>query len=126
MSFRYYLPSISWALIILYLCAIPGSDLPQDSWYEFPGFDKCVHLSLYLIFEWLILWGFSKKNNTLLLEKNAIIFSLLISISYGGIIELLQGSVFVERSSDIFDFIANTCGALLGLFLFKIISSPQK
>ena len=65
-----------------------------------------VPLGIMLPFLW-------KKYNTL---KATAVFGFMMSLS----IELLQ--LFTYRATDINDLIANTLGAVLGYFLFRIIS----
>ena len=65
-----------------------------------------VPLGIMLPFLW-------KKYNTL---KTTLIFGVMMSLT----IELLQ--LFTYRATDINDLIANTLGAVLGYFLFRIIS----
>ncbi len=57
---------------------------------------------------------------------HAVIFTLVFSISYGGILELLQGAVFEDRSADVYDFIANTFGAIVGVMLYRKLSAKIK
>ena len=40
-------------------------------------------------------------------------------ISYGGLLEIMQATVFSQRSGDWYDFIANTFGCFLALWLFR-------
>lgn len=39
-------------------------------------------------------------------------------VLYGGSLEIMQGTLFEERSADIYDFIANSFGCLVGLWLY--------
>ncbi|MBK7850755.1 MAG: VanZ family protein [Bacteroidetes bacterium] len=45
-------------------------------------------------------------------------FPLLLTIFYGILIEILQATVFIHRSGDIRDAIANSIGAFVGLWVF--------
>ena len=55
------------------------------------------------------------------LKIKAKLYSLLICIFYGGLIEILQGTIFIERSADWFDFLADGVGSLVGLLLYNWI-----
>jgi glycopeptide antibiotics resistance protein len=46
--------------------------------------------------------------------------AVVFCIVYGGLLEIMQGTLFQERSADVFDFIANSIGVLLGLGLYRI------
>jgi VanZ family protein len=115
----YLIPAVFWAFIIFYLCAIPSSELPETSWFDFPGFDKFIHAFLYATFEWLLLFGLLKQ--TFYQEKKVLAVSLIICIIYGGLIEIFQETIFTDRSADFWDMLANITGALTGVFIFKKI-----
>ena len=37
-------------------------------------------------------------------------------MAYGGALEIMQGAYFENRSADIYDFVANTTGAILACY----------
>lgn len=39
----------------------------------------------------------------------------VVAVAWGGLMELLQGALTMGRTADWFDFLANSCGALVGL-----------
>ena len=59
------------------------------------------------------------QNNFSLLNRRSVFIALLISISYGSIVEILQTYVFVQRSGDVRDAAANALGAFIGLWFYK-------
>lgn len=110
-----------WALLIFILCSIPGKDLPHITWLELLSFDKFVHASLFFVQSILLIWGFSKQESISILKLYKNLFSVFISIIYGGLLELMQQAFFADRTADIYDFIANTFGSILGLIFYKKI-----
>jgi VanZ family protein len=56
-------------------------------------------------------------------NKKRLLTIVLICIAYGGLLEILQGTIFTDRSADINDFIANAFGAAICAFLIKKINS---
>lgn len=52
--------------------------------------------------------------------KNPIIISLLTSVCYGIVIEVLQLTITTDRTFDFFDMLANLVGALFGISLLKL------
>ena len=110
--------ALLWALLIFVLCMIPGRDLPKISWLENFGFDKLIHAGLFFVLVVLFVRGFSEQQ----LKNYPKITALLICVAYGGVLEILQGVLFIERSADVYDFIANSCGSILGIFFFKAIN----
>jgi VanZ family protein len=104
-----------WALFILILCGMPGQDIPHISFLELLSFDKFVHAAVFFILVILLYRGFIKTDSVQFLVKNGKIIALYFAIIYGGLLEIMQGLVFENRSADLFDFIANSFGAIMGL-----------
>lgn len=110
-----------WALIILILCGIPGRDIPHISFLELLSFDKFVHASIFLVLVVLTIRGFILQTNFPKLQVSANTTAAISCIVYGGLLEVMQGTLFEGRSADIYDFIANSFGCIVGLLLYKRI-----
>ncbi|MBW6481616.1 MAG: VanZ family protein [Vicingaceae bacterium] len=120
MRIKPFIPALIWLIIILVLSGYPGKNLPKA---PFDEFDKLVHLIIYAILSFLSMLGFSMQPKSLLLSKNLqYVSSVLFSVLAGGLIELLQHYVFINRYGDWLDFIANSLGALAGVVGFWLIS----
>lgn len=98
-----------WALVILVLTLMPGSDVPAWPWAEAVHFDKIVHAGLFGI--QAILLGLALMSKVRV--RAAFLVALLVAIAYGGVIELLQGAMGMGRSADALDLIADGAGALI-------------
>jgi VanZ family protein len=111
-----FLAAISWTIIIFVLCCTPGKYVPTAHWLELLSFDKFVHASIFftLTFLWLLVGV--KKNK---LSLSFMIFIIIACIGYGGLLEMMQATVFSQRSGDWLDFIANSFGCLMGLWFFR-------
>ena len=116
MFFKHSLPALLWAFFIGVLCAIPGQDLPKSDWFELLKFDKLVHAFLFGVLVFLMVRGFKKKFSNAYFYKHAGLTAVLIAISYGGILELMQGAFFENRTADVYDFTANSVGSFIGLW----------
>ena len=116
---KFHLPAIFWALIILLLCGIPGNKIPELTFLEWLNPDKFVHLILFGVLCILLLKGFERQNYSRALNKNAIFLALTLCIIYGCIIEILQEYFFINRSGDVRDAVANLFGTLFGLWVYK-------
>jgi VanZ family protein len=109
--------ALLWAVLIFILCAIPGHDIPHVSFLELLEFDKFVHAGIFFVLMLFTTRGFLLQREGSSLSRNAKLIALLICVSYGGALELMQGAFFVERTADIYDFIANSFGAMVaGIF----------
>jgi VanZ family protein len=110
-----------WALVILILCGIPGRDIPHISFLELLSFDKFVHAGIFFVLLLLTVRGFVLQEKYPALKVKAKSAALAICICYGGLLEIMQGTIFEERSADVFDFMANSFGCLLALALYDRI-----
>lgn len=103
------------------LSGYPGKDLPKA---PFDEFDKLVHLAIYALLSFLSRVGFSKQPKSVLLSsKWQNFFSISFSILMGGLIELLQEYVFINRYGDWNDFYANALGAVCGVIGFYLVKT---
>ncbi len=108
--------AILCTLIIFVLCCTPGQYIPTTNWLELLSFDKFVHASIFftLAVLWLVYIYTSRK-----LSKSSMILIILLSVAYGGMLEVMQATVFSHRSGDWLDFIANSFGCLMGAWFFN-------
>lgn len=81
-------------------------------------FDKILHFCAYfsLTLSWLFVFRRKKK-------KYIVIFLVF---CFGIIIEFLQGSIFPNRTKDIFDVLANGFGIIFATLIFKSIYKYYK
>lgn len=112
-------PSTFWSIIILILIGLPGSDFPKiNNFWGWLEPDKVVHIFIFGVLVFLILFGFRKQY---FLSKKKYWFgivSVLITSVYGIITEVLQHYVFIGRSASRFDFYADVSGAIIGWACF--------
>ncbi len=112
-------PALLWSIIILLLTGLPGSDFPKiTTFWNWLEPDKVVHLSIFGVLTFLILFGFRTQyfnsSKRYLFGLSAVIITAI----YGLITEVLQYYVFIGRDGNRFDFFADTIGAILGWTLF--------
>lgn len=114
--------SIVWAIFILALCGIPGNQINKVKVIDIPHMDKFVHFFIYYVFTLLLI---SENNNWKHRRKvtvNAFLIAAAISLGYGALIEVLQKILFINRSADIWDMIANTFGFLLAALSYRQVN----
>ncbi|MBK6444959.1 MAG: VanZ family protein [Bacteroidetes bacterium] len=121
MFLRYHLPTLVWAIFILILCGIPGDKIPEMTFWQWLKPDKIVHILIFGLLCFLLIRSFGIQHSSEFFRRNAPFAAVLISISYGILVEILQATVFIHRSGDVRDAIANSIGALLGLWFFRRI-----
>jgi hypothetical protein len=114
-----YKLSIAWTIVILILCATPGRFIPSISWLELLSFDKWVHAGVFFILVTLLGIAVRAHEQT----RNLFFLYFLLSVLYGGALEIMQAKVFSERSADTHDVIANSFGCLMALLFNRKVSS---
>ena len=107
-----YAFSIFYTIALTILSLIPLKDLPNLN----TGFDdKIGHFLFYAIF--CMTWFLSFHS---LKIKRSLFAATAFSILFGLIIELLQGEVSYYRTTDVYDFLANTLGTLTMATLIQL------
>ncbi len=114
---KYFIPSIIWALLILFLSSGPGIQLPKSTIDL--SIDKVGHFIFYGILAFSIAYGYFKNNPTK--DKKGLFKALIISGFYGICLEIMQYSFFPNRYFEVLDIIANISGSLIGILFFKYI-----
>lgn len=104
------------------LSLFPGRYLPRiPDFYQLLKPDKIIHLILFATFVLLLLQSILKQYGYAFFRFYGIIIALITGIGFGALTEYLQYSININRSGNIYDFIANTLGCLLGLAMFLIL-----
>ena len=77
---------------------------------------------MYTCFAFACLWGYRKQFTTQgkAYQKRALLLTLVISIAYGGLTELMQEFIVPNRTGDWKDFLADSLGTLLGVAIFYL------
>lgn len=122
---KYFTLPVIWALVILVLCAFPGKDIPHISFLELLAFDKWVHAGIFFVLAVLLMRGM-KFTQVRAAHITSVLFALAICIPYGGLLEIMQGTLFKDRSADLYDFIANSFGAVCGVLLYRNLAGRIK
>lgn len=106
--------SFGWALLILALCSIPGSSVPDAVLFSF---DKVGHFGMFFIgaLLWMRTWP----------DRAARVFAAGLAFSVGT--ELYQGLLpLLGRSADPFDVLADALGLAVGLGLALWLQRRQR
>ncbi len=117
MKLFYFLPASIWGAFILIISLTPSSKIPSFSLLEMYFADKIIHFVMYLIFTILISTGFYLQKSYR--HYKNYLFSILVPLITGGLTEFMQDVITHNRSSDIFDMLANLAGIAAGILLFR-------
>ncbi len=118
---RYYLAPLFWAGIILFISSIPSNDLPDFSFWTLLSFDKFAHLAMYSVLSFQVIKSCIRQYANKKIRYYAVRVTFVTCTIYGGMIELFQEYVLLDRTGDWMDLIANIVGIILGIVLFKLI-----
>lgn len=118
MFLKYNILGIIWSIIVFILLSMPGNDIPKFPFLEQMHFDKIVHLFLFAIFVILFIFGFYKQTNFFYLKKYCHTSAIILGVFYGGLTELLQEYIAINRSADFYDYIADVVGCFIGYLLY--------
>jgi len=122
---RHLIWSFAWAAMIAFMYFVPGKDLPMVDVWDLLKFDKIGHFTVFCIFAIVLKTGLSRQIRFRQIRQKAARWTLYIAVSYGGVLEYFQGRLIQDRTSDIWDFIANTVGVLVGIVIFRLIYGKQ-
>jgi hypothetical protein len=124
---HYFWPAYLWGVIVLLLTGLPGNDLPMlpAFWDRFQP-DKFVHMGMFGLLFVLLAGGSYYKGRHLALSKKLLYIYAFSVAALGGLIELLQKWVFIGRSCDILDFLADTVGVILAFAFYKLVFEGKK
>jgi VanZ family protein len=112
--------AIGWTVLLAFVCLITFNNLPAIG---VSGADKYVHFTLHFVFT--LLWGLYSRYKQKEIRLARIISIVVISLSYGILIEFLQHTVTTTRKADVMDVAANFTGALLALMVFVFIKKMK-
>ncbi len=104
---------ILWTVFISVLFCLPGAALPKADWLSDIYFDKWVHIGFFTVL--IFLWSWFLEAG----KFSIFIATIAAAILYGLVVELVQHYFILNRSFDLGDLVADTVGALLGLFGWK-------
>lgn len=113
--------SILWSLLILILSGLPGHDIPQFHLFDLLRMDKIVHMTMYSIF--VSLWAntFAGQKKYSKLNESAELYAFSIGVGFGTMMEVMQGTICIDRSAEWGDVLANTIGSLAGIGFYRLV-----
>lgn len=114
--------SIAVFVAIFLLCLLPGDEVPclmQEN------LDKVLHTGLFALFSFSAIIGFLKQYQFPFLAKNAVKIVVLLAISYGVVIEVVQDLFITDRSFEWLDIVADWIGVVFGLGVYLLIKGKE-
>ncbi|MEO6328218.1 MAG: VanZ family protein [Ginsengibacter sp.] len=126
-DFKKFLPGIAWFFVVLILMCLPGEDIPPSDWLNIDFLDKWLHAGVFGLLVFLFCWPFYKSAFGKDERKHYFIKIALATSIWGLAIEFIQKFFIPGRSFDLFDWAADSVGALLGFFIcFYLFIKKEK
>jgi len=114
--FLFCLPPVLWMFLILLLTGLPGYSVTLPA---FSFSDWVIHCGMFFPLGLLWMQALRKQRVLNLVRLFAGYYTWMICIVFSGMTELLQAWVFVQRSAQLGDYLANLTGCALG-YLFYV------
>ena len=118
----YLLAALIWAGVIAFFCLVQLNNAPLA---KVSNIDKLVHAFFHLVLT-VICFLFLQKNANAASGVKHMIVSLSFSLFFGIGIEIIQELFTATRHAEIFDVLANFCGALLGVTMIQLFDLKSK
>lgn len=116
---------LTWSIVTQILLSIPGNLLEGNGVFHIPQLDKVAHVGLFggLSLLWSLYLYFKNGAG----RKVFLLVAMAVSI-YGVAIEYYQFYFIPMRSFDVYDIVADVCGALCGFLatMFVVNRWPEK
>jgi VanZ family protein len=110
-----YIPLVVYWLILFIATSIPIERFP----YFFKAQDKLEHFIAYFLLAILLFLTFHLQKRKISISKNATLYSMVAVIIYAGFDEVHQ-LIIPGRYCDIFDFVSDVVGGIIGIILTKL------
>lgn len=104
-----------WGLFLVILHLLPGSVFPViPSIFDLLTPDKVVHVGMFAVLVFLLIQGFRKDGNPVLVRKSPVLAAIISALLFGGVMEFTQNYLIPNRFGSVYDEIANLAGCLVG------------
>ena len=120
MKVKLFIKPIIWLGLICYGLFIPANELPHKPFTTIPHFDKMVHFGLFFVLSLLLFMPFKK------MKMNHLFYAPFFSILLAALLETGQQMISSSRSSNFYDFLANTVGIFTSVVIFYFFISNKK
>lgn len=102
---------LAYIVLVYYLCLMPSSSVPSNTFLDKIYFDKWVHIMMYFGVWTLVVWKFKGPGRLIMDRKKVFMWATIIVLVMGGSIEYLQD--LSGRAMDWKDQLANFTGAIV-------------
>ncbi len=115
-----FIPAIVWFIVVTTLFLIPGSEFPQEDWFEKIYLDKLVHIVFIFLLVYLFYYPLRHQ------QYNWLLLLVCAGILYGISIEFIQKYWVKGRSFELADIVCDIVGCALAYVIGNQTRSHQK
>ena len=110
-----YLPTTVALLLLFYLTLVPQPLPPME--VTMLNADKLVHVAMMWCVSATIMFDYKRRERQRLLPLSVRLYIMVGTIALGVLIELAQGTDFINRGCDVWDGVANAVGCVVSFFV---------
>ena len=110
-----YLPTTVALLLLFYLTLVPQPLPPME--VPMLNADKLVHVAMMWCVSTTIMFDYKRRERQRLLPLSVRLYIMVGTIALGALIELAQGTDFINRGCDVWDGVANAVGCVVSFFV---------
>lgn len=114
-----FIPAVAWFIVVLVLICLPGNDIPSNNLFDLIYFDKWVHTGIFGLLALLFMLPVARSANS---AKQKLQYFIVIAIAtslWGLATEFIQKYLVFGRSFDLFDWAADSLGALFSFIICR-------
>lgn len=118
---KYSFPALLWATVIIFLTLLPAAAMPEVPAWQLISFATASHAVVFFILALLLRFGFKKQTAFDFLHRHSGWATLIFSVLFGVLIEILQSVMGWGRQGDLMDVVSNSIGTVAGIAFFSFI-----
>lgn len=116
----YSIAFVSWLVFITFSSLFSFSGMVRTPRFNIPHADKVVHFIFYFVLVFLGVLAAKKSIKLKFDSNNLLVYAFIFASLYGILIEFFQFYFTQNRQGDILDVLANTLGAMAGVFVVRL------
>lgn len=116
--------STLWTIFMLLIFLMPSDSIAKAP--SLPFISEFVHIIMFAIFYWLLIYDHLKSKNNSSPERKHLIIACIAGVSFGILIEILQEITGLGRKAEGRDIIYDTAGILLALGIIILFNRNKK
>ena len=117
--FYTYWKSILLCVVIFILSSVTFKSIPDAA--RFQNSDKVIHILMYAALGFIAYYEYTRDTTCKINHRHWLIFMFLFFVFFGGVIEILQGTIFKPRTSEFADWVGDILGLAIGAGLAKLL-----